>query len=240
MEPPSGGFDVTSVHNEKNKVLRSIKPMNLEELRRHAVSGQYGPGRIKEDHVPGFRQEMDVNPNAQTETFAALTLFIENRRWAGVPFYLRTGKRMPKRVTEIVIQFKAPEIAAADGVNIATAYNQLVFRIQPEENISLKFLSKCPGPGMSLRPASMDFRYTATSGERSPSAYENALLDAMAGDTSLQTRQDIVETGWTIVEPIQKAWREAHFDFPNYPAGSWGPDAADEMLARRGHAWRNT
>ena len=239
MEPPSRGFDMASVHDEKSRLLRSIKPMKLEEVRWQAVPGQYGPGRIKDDHVAGFRQETDVNLDAQTETYAAVTLFIENRRWAGVPFYLRTGKRMPKRLTEIVIQFKEAPIAPQGGATIANSYNQLVFRIQPEENISLKFLSKCPGPGMNLRPASMDFQYASSLGERSPSAYENALLDAIAGDTSLQTRQDVVEAGWTVVEPIQQVWREAHFDFPNYPAGSWGPAAADEMLARRGHAWRN-
>jgi glucose-6-phosphate 1-dehydrogenase len=239
MEPPSTSFNATSVHDEKYKLLRSIKPMKVAEIRRESVLGQYGPGRIGGQDVPGFRQEPNVDSGAQTETFAALTLFIENRRWAGVPFYLRTGKRMHTRGTEVVVQLNEGQVAITDGANLENASNQLIFRIQPEESISLKFLSKRPGPGMALRPASMDFRHDSTSGERSPSAYENALLDAIAGDTSLYTRQDMVEAGWSVVEPIRTTWREMRFDFPNYSAGSWGPAAADEMLARRGHVWRN-
>lgn len=240
MESPSTGFHATSVHDEKSKVLRSIKPMMPEEVRRRAVPGQYGPGRIGGEDVRGFRQEPDVNSEARTETFAALTLFIENQRWAGVPFYLRTGKRMPKRITEIAIQFNDAPLAVTEGVSVDCASNELVFRVQPEEGISLKFLSKRPGPGMTLRPVSMDFHQASSFGERSPSAYENVLLDAIAGDASLYTRQDMVEAGWSVVEPIQDAWREKQFDFPNYAAGTWGPAAADEMLARRGHRWRTS
>jgi glucose-6-phosphate 1-dehydrogenase len=170
---------------------------------------------------------------------------VENWRWAGVPFYVRTGKRLPKRVTEIAIQFRPAPLAIfgagngggtpdlADG-----APNLLIVRIQPEEGISLKFLSKRPGAGMNLRPVSMDFNYGSSFGERSPSAYETLLLDAIIGDATLYTRQDMVEASWTVVEPIEKVWRGTDFSFPNYSAGTWGPKAADDMLARRGHTWR--
>jgi len=156
-----------------------------------------------------------------------------------VPFYVRTGKRLPKRVTEIAIQFnQAPLRILEDGDGAGSAPNLLIVRIQPEEGISLKFLSKTPGSGMKLRPVSMDFNYGSSFGERSPSAYETLLLDAIIGDATLYTRQDMVEASWSVVEPIQKVWHETKFDFPNYAAGTWGPAAADVMLAQRGHVWR--
>jgi glucose-6-phosphate 1-dehydrogenase len=161
---------------------------------------------------------------------------VDNWRWAGVPFYLRTGKRLPKRVSEIAIQFHSAPLAIFEGGQ--TSPDVLILRIQPEEGISLKFLSKRPGQGMTLRPVSMDFNYGSSFGERSPSAYETLLLDAIMGDATLYTRQDMVEASWAVVEPIQNVWRETKHDFPNYPAGSWGPAAADAMLARRGHEWR--
>jgi glucose-6-phosphate 1-dehydrogenase len=163
---------------------------------------------------------------------------VDNWRWAGVPFYLRSGKRLPKRVTEIAIQFNPAPLAIFDGESTEMSPNLLIVRIQPEEGISLKFLSKRPGAGMKLRPVSMDFNYGSSFGERSPSAYETLLLDVMIGDATLYTRQDMVEASWTVVEPIQRVWRETKYEFPNYPAGTWGPAAADEMLARRGHTWR--
>jgi glucose-6-phosphate 1-dehydrogenase len=155
-----------------------------------------------------------------------------------VPFYLRSGKRLPKRVTEIAIQFNPAPLAIFGGNSDDTAPNLLIVRIQPEEGISLKFLSKRPGTGMKLRPVSMDFNYGSSFGERSPSAYETLLLDALTGDATLYTRQDMVEASWTVVEPIQKVWRETKYSFPNYAAGTWGPSAADMMLAMRGHVWR--
>jgi glucose-6-phosphate 1-dehydrogenase len=212
--------------------------MPADEILRSTVPGQYGSARIGGQEVPGFRQEPGVDPDSQTDTYAAATFFVDNWRWAGIPFYMRTGKRLPKRVTEIAIEFnKAPlAIFGPDGGD--TAPTLLILRIQPEEGISLKFLSKRPGAGMQLRPVSMDFNYGSSFGERSPSAYETLLLDAMQGDATLYTRQDMVEASWAVVEPIQNVWRGTKFDFPNYPAGSWGPPAADDMLARRGHAWR--
>ena len=168
------------------------------------------------------------------------TFFVDNWRWAGVPFYVRTGKRLPKRVTEIAIQFKPAPLRSVQDEDGGEhrAPNLLILRIQPEEGISLKFLSKRPGSGMTLRPVSMDFNYGSSFGERSPSAYETLLLDAIIGDATLYTRQDMVEASWAVVEPIQKVWRAHEVRFSELRGGSWGPAAADEMLARRGHAWR--
>ncbi len=236
---PSASFRADSVRDERSKLLRSIKHMTPDEIRLNAVPGQYGPARIGGQDVPGFRQEQGVDPESQTDTYAAVTFFVDNWRWAGVPFYVRTGKRLPKRVTEIAIQFnQAPLSIFEDEDGDGNTPNLLIVRIQPEEGISLKFLSKRPGAGMTLRPVSMDFNYGSSFGERSPSAYETLLLDAIIGDATLYTRQDMVEASWAVVEPIQNVWRKTRFDFPNYPAGTWGPAAADEMLARRGHVWR--
>jgi glucose-6-phosphate 1-dehydrogenase len=235
---PSASFRANSVRDERSKLLRSIRPMNADEVRRNTAAGQYGPARIGGEDVPGFRQEQGVNPRSQTNTYAAMTLFVDNWRWAGVPFYVRTGKRLAKRVTEIAIQFNLAPLHIFDQDGADSAPNLLIVRVQPEEGISLKFLSKRPGSGMMLRPVSMDFNYGSSFGERSPSAYETLLLDAIIGDATLYTRQDMVEASWAVVEPIQNVWRETESSFPNYPAGTWGPPAADDMLARRGHVWR--
>ncbi len=235
---PSAGFNANAVRDERSKLLRSIRRMTAEEIRQNTVAGQYGAAKIGGQNVPGFRQEEGVKPDSQTDTYAAATFFVENWRWARVPFYVRTGKRLPKRITEIAIQFNPAPLAIFDGEGSDDSPDLLIVRIQPEEGISLKFLSKRPGSGMKLRPVSMDFNYGSSFGERSPSAYETLLLDAIIGDPTLYTRQDMVEASWRVVEPIQNAWRESKFDFPNYAAGTWGPAAADEMLARRGHAWR--
>jgi glucose-6-phosphate 1-dehydrogenase len=240
---PSAEFEADSVRDERAKLLRSMRRMKPEEALQNSVAGQYGPARIGGQDVPGFRQEAGVDPNSQTDTFAAVTFFVENWRWAGVPFYVRSGKHLPKRVTEIAIEFNSAPHALfrSDGDAMGPGMigpNLLLLRIQPEEGISLKFLSKRPGAGMTLRPVSMDFNYGSSFGERVPSAYETLLLDAIIGDATLYTRQDMVEASWAAVAPIQEAWANHKFDFPNYPAGTWGPKAADEMLARRGHVWR--
>jgi glucose-6-phosphate 1-dehydrogenase len=235
---PSATFRPTSVRDERSKLLRSIRVMKPDEVLQNTVSGQYGPAHIGGEDVPGFRQEQGVKPDAQTDTYAAITFFVDNWRWAGVPFYLRSGKRLPKRVTEIAIQFNAAPLAIFNGGETTTAPNLLILRIQPEEGISLKFLSKRPGPGMKLRPVSMDFNYGSSFGERSPSAYETLLLDVIIGDATLYTRQDMVEASWAVVDAIQHVWDETSFDFPNYASGTWGPKASDDMLARRGHVWR--
>jgi glucose-6-phosphate 1-dehydrogenase len=190
--------------------------------------------------VVGFRQEKGVNSDSPTDTYVAVTFLVENWRWAGVPFYIRTGKYLPKRVTEIAIHFRSAPLSVFRSSEALgeTVPNLLILRIQPEEGISLKFVSKRPGAGMTLRPVSMDFNYGASFGERSPSAYETLLLDAIIGDATLYTRQDMVEANWAVVDAIQHVWSNTKFDFPNYAAGTWGPKAADEMLARRGHVWR--
>lgn len=241
MEPPTV-FDATNVRDERAKLLRAVRIMKPEDVPKYAVAGQYGPGEVGGEKLPGFRQEPSVDPSSQTDTYAAVTFFVDNWRWAGIPIYIRTGKRLPKRVTDIAIQFKAPPLGlfqqeTKTGLREVRP-NLLVLRIQPEEGISLRFLSKSPGSGMRVRPVSMDFNYGSSFGERSPTAYETLLLDAMAGDPTLYTRQDMVEASWQIMQPILDLWAHTKFDFPNYPAGSWGPKAADEMLARQGHVWR--
>lgn len=237
---PSATFQPDSVRDERSKLLRSIRAMKPDEVLKMSVSGQYGPARIGGEEEPGFRQEKGVDPNSQTDTYAAATFFVDNWRWAKVPFFIRSGKRLPKRVTEIAIQFHEAPHAVFGANNIAGIElpNLLILRIQPEEGISWKFLSKRPGAGMHLRPVSMDFNYGSSFGERSPTAYETLLLDAIAGDATLYTRQDMVEASWTAVQPILNVWHNTKFDFPNYPAGSWGPAASDEMLAQFGQTWR--
>jgi glucose-6-phosphate 1-dehydrogenase len=226
MEPPAV-YEPNAVRDERAKLLRSIKLMKADEVPANAVKGQYA----------GFRQEPGVKPDAQTDTYAALRLQVENWRWAGVPFYIRTGKKLAKRVTDIAIQFnRAPlSLFSVDGESWP---NLLVLRIQPEEGISLRFLSKQPGSGMKVRPVTMDFNYGTSFGVRSPTAYETLLLDAMEGDATLYTRQDMVEASWNVVQPVLDVWENTKFDFPNYEAGTWGPRASDEMLAAHGHEWR--
>lgn len=240
MEPPAV-FEPDVVRDERAKVLRCIRIMKPEEPAIYSVAGQYGPARIGDQDVPGFRQEQGVDPNSQTDTYSAVTFYIDNWRWAGVPIYIRTGKHLPKRVTDIAIFFNsAPHSPFDDGESgiVSASPNMLNLRIQPDEGISLRFLSKHPGGGMKLRNVSMDFNYGASFGVRSPSAYETLLVDAMIGDATLYTRQDMVEASWAAVQPILDYRHRHPTDFPNYAAGNWGPKAADEMLARNGHSWR--
>jgi len=251
---PSAAFSADAVRDERAKLLRSIQVMKPEEIAANTVPGQYGAGRVGGEQIPGFREEKGVNAESQAETYVAATFLVGNWRWAGVPFYIRTGKSLPKRVSEIAIHFRSAPLAvfrnehgegnadANEDSRAAGVYeavpNLLILRIQPEEGISLKFNSKRPGAGMTLRPVSMDFNYGSSFGERSPSAYETLLLDAIAGDATLYTRQDMVEASWSVVQPILDYWSTRKFPFPNYAPGTWGPAEADEMLARRGHSWR--
>ncbi|MDX1979057.1 MAG: glucose-6-phosphate dehydrogenase [Bryobacteraceae bacterium] len=240
---PSAVYEPNAVRDERAKLLRSVRILKEEEVAGLAVAGQYGSGRIGGREMPGFRQEEGVDPKAQTDTYAAVTFFVDNWRWAGVPFYVRTGKRMPKRVTDIAIQFNAAPLPLFERDNTAGNHhlarpNLLIIRIQPEEGISLRFLSKNPGEGMKLRPVSMDFNYGSSFGVRTPTAYETLLQDALAGDATLYTRQDMVEASWAVVQPILDYWASQRFLFPNYEAGTWGPKASDDMLATRGHRWR--
>lgn len=234
MEPPSL-YDADAVRDEKVKVLRAVRPLSVNDT----VRGQYGPGSANGLPVRGYREEKGVSPTSQTETYVALKLFIDNWRWAGVPFYLRSGKRLPRRVSEIAIQFKAaPTMIFADTPLNDLDPNVLAIKIQPDEGISLKFSSKTPGQSQ-IRPVTMDFRYGASFGVTSPEAYERLLLDCMLGDGTLFTRRDEVETSWALLTPILQAWAEGPPQpFPNYEAGSWGPAAADEFIARDGRSWR--
>jgi glucose-6-phosphate 1-dehydrogenase len=246
---PSAEFSADAVRDERAKLLRSIHVMKPEEVAANTVAGQYGAGRVGGKEIIGFREEKGVSPESQTETYVAATFFVGNWRWSGVPFYIRSGKSLPKRVSEVAIHFRTAPLAVFrsefeeasddnDPVNNAAVPNLLILRIQPEEGISLQFNSKRPGAGMTLRPVSMDFNYGSSFGGRSPSAYETLLLDAIVGDATLYTRQDMVEASWSVVQPILDYWGTQKFAFPNYAPGTWGPAAADEMLARHGHVWR--
>ena len=240
MMEPYTRFAAGPVRDERSKLLRSVRIYQPGEVLDHSVSGQYGHARIGGEDLPGFRQEEGVDPEAQTDTYAAVKLFVDNWRWSGVPVYIRTGKRLPKRVTDVAIQFRtAPKnmFGGLGGGDDATP-NLLILRIQPDEGISLRFQSKRPGSGMQLRPVGMDFNYGTSFGTRTPEAYETLLLDALAGDPTLYIRQDMVEASWQVIMPILEVWHNSKFDFPNYPAGTWGPKASDDMLARMGHTWR--
>jgi glucose-6-phosphate 1-dehydrogenase len=238
MEPPSG-YRADAVRDEKVKVLRAIRP--ITDVRTETVRGQYGPGTLNGQSVPGYREEPGVAPDSSTETYVALRFFIDNWRWAGVPFLLRTGKRMPKRASEIAIQFRqAPHMLFEPGPHTEIEPNVLAIRVQPDEGISLRFDSKVPGQTNQIRPVTMDFRYNASFGIESPEAYERLLLDAMLGDSTLFTRSDEVEASWGLITPIHQGWEEhAPQGFPNYEAGSWGPKEADALLGNREwRAWR--
>jgi glucose-6-phosphate 1-dehydrogenase len=236
MEPPTS-YDPESIRSEKVKVLRAIRPLPPESIRRKTVRGQYAAGVVQGAAVPAYREEPGVAADSRTETYAALQLSIENWRWAGVPFFLRTGKFLADRATEIAIQFRPAPNPILDTVEAdCPDPNLLVLRIQPEEGISLFFEAKVPGLAGPLRPVSMDFSYQTSFTGTSPEAYERLLLDAMLGDATLFARCDEVEAAWALMTPILTAWEESEPE--PYPAGSWGPDTADRLLARDGRSWR--
>jgi glucose-6-phosphate 1-dehydrogenase len=240
MEPPIS-FDADAVRDEQTKILKAIQPPLCEDVEQCAVRGQYGPGTLATgEPVPGYRQEPNVRPDSPTETFVALKLAIDDWRWADVPFYLRTGKRLPARVTEIAIQFRRPPLRLFrdTGVDYLHA-NRLVLHIQPNEGITLRFGAKEPGAAMKLGPVNMDFEYADYFGAPSSTGYEKLLYDCIVGDATLFQRADMVEAGWGVVQPILDVWSsEPPRDFPNYAAGTWGPAAADALLTRDGRRWR--
>jgi glucose-6-phosphate 1-dehydrogenase len=240
MEPPNS-FRADAVRDEKAKILQAVQPVGQEQVLHRAVRGQYGPGEIEGlGGVAGYRGEPEVAADSATETFVALKLLIDNWRWADIPFYLRTGKRMPGRVTEIAIQFKrAPYVLFRDTPVHHLPPNQLLIRIAPEESISLRFGAKVPGPGLRMGNVEMDFSYSDYFGSSPSTGYETLLYDAMNGDATLFQRADSVELGWRVIQPILDVWGALKpRGFPNYAAGSWGPWEADELLARDGRAWR--
>jgi glucose-6-phosphate 1-dehydrogenase len=237
MEPPVA-FDPNAVRDEKVKVLRAIRPLAEEEVAQATVRGQYTKGWVLGERVAGYREEHAVAQGSLTETFAALRLFVDNWRWAGVPFYIRAGKRLPKRATEIRIAFKRPphltfgRDAAAD-----LEPNAITLRIQPEEGISLRFGAKVPSAGVKLRSVTMDFDYASSFLVETPEAYERLLLDCMIGDPTLFTRSDEVEAAWTLIDPIEAAWRDDRPQLQTYEAGTWGPAGAGKLLESDGREW---
>jgi len=239
MEPPIS-FDSEAVRDEKAKVLHAIQTLSAEDVLTKAVRGQYGPGVIEEKNVPGYRTEPQVNPQSGTETFIAMELNIDNWRWAGVPFYLRTGKRLAQRATEIVIQFKrAPHLLFRDTGIESLSANQLVMHIQPDEGISLRFSAKVPGAVMNVGSVNMNMKYEEYFGAAPWIGYETLLLDCMIGDPTLFQRADMVEAGWRVVAPLLDVWNALPpREFPNYAAGTWGPKDAEQMLEREGRKWR--
>ncbi|MGZ6339149.1 MAG: glucose-6-phosphate dehydrogenase [Candidatus Limnocylindrales bacterium] len=238
MEPPAA-FEADALRDEKVKVLRAISRFSVDEVGRDVVRGQYGPGWVNAEPVAGYRQEPEVDPASETETFVAARLTIDDWRWGGVPFYLRTGKRLPKRATEIAIQFKEVPHRLFQHSSADPEPNLLAMRIQPDEGILLRFAAKVPGLGLDVRSVNMDFTYGSTFVVDSPDAYETLILDALLGDASLFTRADEVEEAWGIVTPIIDGWAESPApDFPSYASGTWGPEAADELIERDGRGWR--
>jgi glucose-6-phosphate 1-dehydrogenase len=239
MEPPTS-FDADAVRSKKAEVVQAIHPLTPAQALRDAVRGQYGAGTVLGKPVRAYRQEPDVSPNSNTETYIACKLRIDNWRWAGVPFYLRTGKYLKRRWTEIAIRFhQAPIVLFRDTHLERMSPNWMILRIQPDEGIALEFAAKHPGPTVRLNTVSMDFAYESFFKTAPNTGYETLLYDCMIGDATLFQRADNVEGGWQAVQPILDAWAEnTPKDFPNYVAGGNGPAAADELLARDGHAWR--
>ena len=239
MEPPVT-FSADAVRDEKVKALRAIRPITPAVMHDYSVRGQYGAGMINGKPVPGYRQEPDVAPDSAIPTYCAIRFMIDNWRWQGVPFYLRSGKRMPRRATEIAIQFREPPHVMFPFPQSETIEpNTLAIRVQPKEGISLRFEVKVPGVDVNMASVDMDFGYAEAFGELEHDAYETRLLDCMLGEATLFTRADEVEAAWAVVDPIIDFWANKRPDhFPNYAAGSWGPTVADEFIAREGAKWR--
>jgi len=240
MEPPIS-FQADAVRDEQAKILHAIQPLSSEDVLTRTVRGQYGEGEIAGQHVPAYRSEQGVPPDSRTETFVAMKLQVDNWRWAGVPFYLRTGKRLASRSTYIVIQFRrAPFVLFRDTEVDKLMPNQLVLHIQPEEGIALRFAAKTPGPIMRLGTVDMDFEYSDYFGKQPSTGYERLVHDCMVGDATLFQRADMVEAGWSVVSPMLDLWKALPpRNFPNYASGTWGPKDAEDLMERDGRHWRN-
>ena len=239
MEPPSS-FEAEAVRDEKTKVLRAIQPLTAEEVLVRTVRGQYGESLDSEHPSPAYRREARVSPESHTETFVALRLSVDNWRWAEVPFYVRTGKRLAAQHTEITITFRRPPHRLFQGTEVADfAPNVLVLHLQPDEGISLTFQAKVPGPVVRTGGVEMSFNYADHFGKTPSTGYETLLYDCICGDPTLFQRADSVESGWSVVESILDVWKALPArTFPNYAAGTWGPKEADDLLAKDGRAWR--
>jgi glucose-6-phosphate 1-dehydrogenase len=237
MEPPVS-FDADPVRDEKAKVLNAIPTPEVEDVPKMAVRAQFEAGAVGGEDVPGYLDEDDVPEDSKTETFAAVRLHINNWRWAGVPFYLRTGKRLARKTTEIAVTLKpVPHVAFKQSGSLGVQPNQLILGVQPNEGVSLSLVAKIPGARMSVRPVNMEFLYGTSFLSQSPEAYERLIMDTMRGDATLFARNDEVEAAWAICDPILKAWEQMDEPLPKYPAGSSGPEEADELL-EPGHNWR--
>src|SRR5581483_7091363 len=239
MEPP-WALNADVVRDHKIAVLNCLRPLSAEALESCVVRAQYGPGFVRGEDAPGYRREEGIKPDSTTDTYVAIKTFVDNWRWAGVPFYLRTGKRLPKRASEIAVQFKdVPQILFNAEGSAPLEPNVLVLRIQPDEGLSLRIATKLPGPRVRIYPVKMDFRYGSTFGEQTPEAYERLILDVMAGDATLFMRRDAVEASWAWVTQILEGWKARGTRYlPEYPAGTWGPVEADRLIERDGRKWR--
>jgi len=238
MEPPSS-MDADAIRNETMKVLQSLKPIKHQDVASQVIRGQYVSSHIRGELVPGYREEKGVNPESRTETFIAMKFFIDNWRWGGVPFYIRTGKRLPTRVTEVVIHFKPTPHKLFQNDEVSKSCNQLIIRIQPDEGILLKFGLKQPGAGFNVKTVNMDFHYSDLSEAHLPSAYERLIYDAMVGDSTLYARADAVEAAWKFVSPILDVWKnDPDQKIYGYPAGTWGPENADDLIKDGESGWR--
>jgi glucose-6-phosphate 1-dehydrogenase len=238
MEAPIA-FNADEIRARKVDVLRAIRPIPADNLRRYAARGQYAAGWLEGEQVPAYRDEPDVDPASSTETFAALKLFIDNWRWQDVPFYMRTGKRMAEDVSKAIIQFRpVPHQSFPSSAAIDWQPNRLEIAIQPDEGISLRFLAKQPGVTLRLSPKDMNFRYAEAFKTEPPEAYETLLLDVLEGDATLFMRADQVECAWQVVDPVLEVWNSVEAsDFPNYASGSWGPESAEALIAQDGRSW---
>lgn len=242
MEPPVT-FEAEEIRNRKVDVLHAVKRYSKEEVGKYAVRGQYGPGWMKGTQVPGYREETGVDPKSGTETYAAVKFSLDNWRWQGVPFYLRTGKRMQEKSSSITIQFRpVPHLTFPSAMSENILPNRLIINLQPQMDIRLRFMAKKTGLDMALTPAEMVFDFNgATTQSQSPEAYETLLLDAMEGDATLFMRSDQVEVAWDVITPILETWESRpSLEFPNYAAGMWGPENAEALIAREGHTWTVT
>jgi glucose-6-phosphate 1-dehydrogenase len=238
MEAPAS-FDADAIRDEKVKLLRSVHPLDANHLQGHVVRAQYSPGEIDDVPVPGYREEEGVDPRSTVETFLALRLDVDNWRWAGVPFYVRTGKRLPRRVTEVVLRYTGvPFLPLPPDARDSVEPNQLVLRIQPDAGIEVSFAAKVPGQQFRVRTVNLDFSYAETFAEAAPEAYERVLHDAMVGDATLFIRSDEVDQSWRIVQPLIDGFERVALPLSYYPAGTWGPEDADELLRECGDTWR--
>jgi len=240
IEPPITLQNPNYIRDEKVKVLRAIRRIAKEEVESNSVRGRYSSGKVRGQPVAGYMDEKGVSPDSRAETFVALKFEINNWRWAGVPIYVRAGKRLPRRITQISVFFKqVPDSLMKNATGLHVAQNVLSIQVQPREGITLSLNSKLPGLKMRVQPVELDFSYVHSFAERSPDAYERLLLDAIKGDSTLFTRDDEIEEAWEVLAPFLEVWSNDTTSMHDYAAGTWGPDAASGLLRMRGHAWQD-